>query len=85
MIENYEAFRGELRMSKEDVIRDVYRQNKERISIKKEATAVKNLTRIIDSTAAGQLQGVSCDDAEGPVRRFRHEHGGALCVYPQQG
>ncbi len=50
MIENYEAFRGELRMSKEDVIRDVYRQNKERISIKKEATAVKNLTRIIDST-----------------------------------
>ncbi len=50
MIENYEAFRGELSMSKEDVIRDVYRQNKERISIKKEATAVKNLTRIIDST-----------------------------------
>ena len=41
MIENYEAFRGELSMSKEDVIRDVYRQNKERISIKKEATAVK--------------------------------------------
>ncbi|MCL7945484.1 TetR/AcrR family transcriptional regulator [Marinobacter sp. ATCH36] len=50
MIKNYEAFRGELSMSKEDVIRDVYRQNKERISIKKEATAVKNLTRIIDST-----------------------------------
>jgi AcrR family transcriptional regulator len=50
MIENYEAFRGELSMSKEDVVRDVYRQNKERISIKKEATAVKNLTRIIDST-----------------------------------
>lgn len=50
MIENYEAFRGELSMSKEDVIREVYRQNKERISIKKEATAVKNLTRIIEST-----------------------------------
>ena len=50
MIENYEAFRGEVRLSKEDVIRDVFRQNKERISIKKEATAVKNLTRIIDST-----------------------------------
>ncbi len=50
MIENYEAFRGELSMSKEDVIRDVYRQNKERISIKKEVTAVKNLTRIIEST-----------------------------------
>ena len=48
MIENYEAFRGEVRLSKEDVIRDVFRQNKERISIKKEATAVKNLTRIID-------------------------------------
>ena len=50
MIENYEAFRGELSMSKEDVIRDVYRQNKERISIKKEPTAVRNLTRIIEST-----------------------------------
>lgn len=50
MIENYEAFRGELSMSKEDVIREVYRQNMERISIKREATAVKNLTRIIDST-----------------------------------
>ncbi|WP_417565501.1 TetR/AcrR family transcriptional regulator [Marinobacter sp.] len=50
MIENYETFLGDLSMSKEDVIRDVYRQNKERISIKKEATAVKNLTRIIEST-----------------------------------
>jgi len=50
MIENYEAFHGELSLSKEDVIRDVYRQNKDRISIKKEATAVKNLTRIIEST-----------------------------------
>lgn len=50
MIENYEAFRGEFSLSKEDVIRDVYRQNKDRISIKKEAIAVKNLTRIIEST-----------------------------------
>ncbi|HDZ37342.1 MAG TPA: TetR/AcrR family transcriptional regulator [Marinobacter sp.] len=50
MIENYEAFRDELSMSQEDVIRDVYRQNKERISIKKEAVAVRNLTRIIEST-----------------------------------
>ena len=50
MIENYEAFRSELSLSKDDVIRDVYRQNKDRISIKKEATAVKNLTRIIEST-----------------------------------
>lgn len=50
MIENYETFRGELRMSKEDVVREVYRQNKDRISIKKETTAVKNLTRIIEST-----------------------------------
>lgn len=50
MIENYEAFRSELSLSKENVIRDVYRENKDRISIKKEATAVKNLTRIIDST-----------------------------------
>lgn len=50
MIENYDAFRDELSLSKEDVIRDVYRQNKDRISIKKEATAVRNLTRIIEST-----------------------------------
>ncbi|MEP1216411.1 MAG: TetR/AcrR family transcriptional regulator [Marinobacter sp.] len=50
MIENYEAFRDELSMSKEDVVREVYRQNKDRISIKKEATAVKNLIRIIEST-----------------------------------
>ena len=50
MIENYEAFRDELSMSQEDVIRDVYRQNKERIGIKKEAVAVRNLTRIIEST-----------------------------------
>jgi AcrR family transcriptional regulator len=50
MIENYETFRGELSLSKEDVIRDVYRQNKDRISIKKEATAVKSLARIIEST-----------------------------------
>ncbi|MCS5564111.1 TetR/AcrR family transcriptional regulator [Marinobacter sp.] len=50
MIENYEAFRKELSMSKEDVVREVYRQNKDRISIKKEATAVKNLIRIIEST-----------------------------------
>lgn len=50
MIENYEAFRCGLSLSQEDVIRDVFRQNKERISIKKEATAVKNLTRIIEST-----------------------------------
>lgn len=50
MIENYEQFSSELSLSKEDVIREVYHQNKDRISIKKEATAVKNLTRIIDST-----------------------------------
>lgn len=50
MIENYEAFRDELSMSKEDVVREVYRQNKDRISIKKEATAVKNLIRVIEST-----------------------------------
>ena len=50
MIENYEAFRNELSLSKEGVVREVYRQNKDRISIKKEATAVRNLTRIIEST-----------------------------------
>lgn len=50
MIENYEAFRSEISLSKEDVIRELFRQNQDRISIKKEATAVRNLIRIIDST-----------------------------------
>jgi len=50
MIENFEVFRDELSLSKEGVVREVYRQNKDRISIKKEATAVKNLIRIIEST-----------------------------------
>lgn len=50
MIENYEAFYRELSLSNEDVVREVYRQNQDRISIKKEATAVKNLIRIVEST-----------------------------------
>lgn len=50
MIKNYEAFRREISLSKEDVIRELYQQNQDRISIKKEKTAVKNLIRIIDST-----------------------------------
>lgn len=50
MITKFETFRSELSMSKEDVIRELYRENTDRISIKKEATAVKNLDRIIDST-----------------------------------
>lgn len=49
-IENYEAFRNELSISRENVALEVFRQNKNWISIKKESTAVKNLTRIIEST-----------------------------------
>lgn len=50
IMNNYEAFKNDLSLSREEVIRDVFRQNQDRISIKKEATAVKNLTRIIEST-----------------------------------
>ncbi|MEC7816447.1 MAG: TetR/AcrR family transcriptional regulator [Pseudomonadota bacterium] len=49
-MDNYEAFKNDLSLSREEVIRDVFRQNQDRISIKKEATAVRNLTRIIEST-----------------------------------
>lgn len=85
MIENYEAFRDELRMSKEDVVREVYRQNKDRISIKKEATAVKNLIRIIESTLrlanskgfhAMTLRDLCADSGMSM---------GAVCLHSQQG
>lgn len=50
MIEDFETFKAELRLSKEEICRELYQENTDRIRIKKEATATRNLARIIDST-----------------------------------
>lgn len=50
MISDYESFTADLQLSKEEICRELYRQNKDMIRIKKEATAIRSLTRIIDST-----------------------------------
>lgn len=49
-VADYEAFRIRVSISKDDICRELYRQNKPMIRIKKEAVAVKNLVKIIDST-----------------------------------
>lgn len=50
MISSYESFKTDLQLSKEDICRELYRQNTDMIRIKKEATAIRSLARIIDST-----------------------------------
>ncbi len=50
MIQDFETFKAELKLSKEEICRELYQQNTDRIRIKKEATAVRNLARIIEST-----------------------------------
>lgn len=50
MIQDFETFKAELRLSKEEICRELYQENTDRIRIKKEATATRNLARIIDST-----------------------------------
>lgn len=47
---DYDAFRIQVSVSKDDICRELYRQNKKMIRIQKEAVAVRNLVRIIDST-----------------------------------
>ena len=49
-VTEYDAFRVQVSVSKDDICRELYRQNKTMIRIKKEAVAVRNLVRIIDST-----------------------------------
>ncbi len=46
----FDAFQEEFRLGKEDFCRDVFQENRETIQIKKEKTAVKNLSRIFDAT-----------------------------------
>ncbi|SFR65397.1 transcriptional regulator, TetR family [Marinobacter daqiaonensis] len=50
MIQDFETFKTEMSLSKDEICRELYRQNMDRIRIKKETTATRNLTRIIDST-----------------------------------
>lgn len=50
MIQDYETFKAELALSKEEIYRELYQENTDRIRIKKEGTATRNLARIIDST-----------------------------------
>ncbi len=50
MIRDFESFKAELNLSKVEICQTLYRQNTDRIRIKKEHVAVANLMRIIDST-----------------------------------
>lgn len=50
MIADFETFKIELSLSKVEICRELYHQNRDLIRIKKEHVAVKNLVRIIDST-----------------------------------
>lgn len=50
MIQDFDSFKAELRLSKEEICRELFQENTDRIRIKKEATATRNLARIIDST-----------------------------------
>lgn len=50
VLTDYDAFRVQLSLSKDDICRELYRQNSAMIRIKKENVAVGNLVRIVDST-----------------------------------
>lgn len=48
----FEAFRKSIRLSKEDISRDLLAENRDRIKIKKEKVAVRNLVKILDAALA---------------------------------
>jgi AcrR family transcriptional regulator len=50
MIADFESFKIELSLSKVEICRELYHQNRDLIRIKKEHVAVNNLVRIINST-----------------------------------
>ncbi|NYT23209.1 TetR/AcrR family transcriptional regulator [Alcaligenaceae bacterium] len=50
MVGDFDSFKASLSLSKIEICRALYRQNTDRIRIKKEHVAVPNLVRIIDST-----------------------------------
>lgn len=45
----FETFKKSVQLSKEDICRDILAQNRDRIKIKKEKVAVKNLVKILDA------------------------------------
>lgn len=58
MISDFESFKSELSLSKVDICRQLYRQNRHMVRIKNEDVAVNNLVRLIDSTLRlARLQG----------------------------
>ena len=46
---NFAEFQKQVRLSKEDICRDVYAKNRKSIRVKKESTVVKNLERIFSA------------------------------------
>ncbi|KAA0889914.1 TetR/AcrR family transcriptional regulator [Pusillimonas sp. ANT_WB101] len=50
MVGDFESFKADLSLSKAEICRELYRENRELVRIKKEHVAVRNLVRIIDST-----------------------------------
>lgn len=50
MLADFASFKNELNLSKVEICRELYEQNRALIRIKNEEVAVKNLQRIIDST-----------------------------------
>ena len=49
---NFDVFKNRVSMSKEDIYREFFRENRGRIKIKKESVAVKNLMKISEATLA---------------------------------
>ena len=50
MISDFESFKQELSLSKLEICRELYRQNRSTVRIKNEDVAVTNLVRLVDST-----------------------------------
>lgn len=50
MISDFESFKQELSLSKPEICRELYRQNRSTVRIKNEDVAVTNLVRLVDST-----------------------------------
>lgn len=50
MIQDFETFKTDLSLSKEEICKELYQEHTDMIRIKKETTATRNLARIIDST-----------------------------------
>ncbi|HQM21750.1 MAG TPA: helix-turn-helix domain-containing protein, partial [Deltaproteobacteria bacterium] len=48
----FETFRKSVQLSKEDISRELLAENRDRIKIKKEKVAVRNLVKIMDAALA---------------------------------